>query len=97
MTLLWNVWASSPYRSCRLNTVYRVLGLVYLIVCGMAAVELATAQDERAIRRIVVAPISHASGSDSASRHTKTRRRVRIILGSLASDPRTAATKKPRF
>ena len=34
---------------------YRVLGLVYLIVCGMAAVELATAQDERAIRRIVVA------------------------------------------
>jgi tetratricopeptide (TPR) repeat protein len=55
MTLLWNVWASSPYRSCRLNTVYRVLGLVYLIVCGMAAVELATAQDERAIRRIVVA------------------------------------------
>jgi hypothetical protein len=38
-----------------LNTVYRVLGLVYLIICGMAAVELATAQDERAIRRIVVA------------------------------------------
>jgi len=31
-----------------------MLGLVYLIVCGMAAVELATAQDERAIRRIVV-------------------------------------------
>jgi tetratricopeptide (TPR) repeat protein len=38
-----------------LNTIYRVLGLVYLLVCGMAAVELATAQDERAIRRIVVA------------------------------------------
>ena len=35
--------------------VYRVLGLVYLIVCGMAVAELATAQDERAIRRIVVA------------------------------------------
>ena len=55
MTPLWNVWGGSPYRSCRLNMVYRVLGLVYLIVCGMAAVELATAQDERAIRRIVVA------------------------------------------
>ena len=38
-----------------MNTVYRMLGLVYLIVCGMAAVELATAQGERAIRRIVVA------------------------------------------
>lgn len=38
-----------------MNTVYRVLGLGYLIVCGMAAVELATAQDERTIRRIVVA------------------------------------------
>ena len=38
-----------------MNKVYRVLGLVYLIVCGMAAAELATAQDERAIRRIVVA------------------------------------------
>jgi len=36
-----------------LNTVYRVLGLVYLIVCGMGATGLATAQDERAIRRIV--------------------------------------------
>lgn len=41
--------------SCRLNTVCRVLGLVYCIVCSMAVVELATAQDERAIRRIVVA------------------------------------------
>ncbi len=38
-----------------MNMVYRVLGLMYLIICGMAAVELATAQDERAIRRIVVA------------------------------------------
>jgi tetratricopeptide (TPR) repeat protein len=38
-----------------LHTVYRVLGLVCLIVCGLAAVELATAQDERAIERIVVA------------------------------------------
>jgi len=55
MIPLWNVWAGSTHGSSRLNTVYRVLGLVYLIVCGMAAVELATAQDERAIRRIVVA------------------------------------------
>src|SRR5262245_38663101 len=43
------------HRSCSLNMVYRVLGLVCLIICGMAAVDLATAQDERAIRRIVVA------------------------------------------
>src|SRR5215510_10893687 len=55
MTSLWNVWAGSTHGSCRLNTVYRVLGLVYLIVCGMAAAECAMAQDERAIRRIVVA------------------------------------------
>jgi tetratricopeptide (TPR) repeat protein len=55
MTPLWNVWAGSTPGSCRLHTVYRVLGLVYFIVCGMAAVELATAQDARAIRRIVVA------------------------------------------
>lgn len=54
MTPLWNVWAGATPGSHRLHTVYRVLGLVYLIVCGMAAVELATAQDERAIRRIVV-------------------------------------------
>ena len=46
MTPLWNVWADSMHGSCRLHTVYRVLGLVYLIVCGMAAVELATAQDD---------------------------------------------------
>jgi tetratricopeptide (TPR) repeat protein len=32
-----------------------VLGLVSFIVCGLVTVELATAQDERAIRRIVVA------------------------------------------
>lgn len=38
-----------------MNAVCRVLSLVYLIVCGMAVVELAAAQDERAIRRIVVA------------------------------------------
>ena len=55
MTPLWNVWVGATHGSCRLNKVYRVLGLVYLIVCGMAAAELATAQDERAIRRIVVA------------------------------------------
>src|SRR5262252_3557605 len=55
MTPLWNVWASSMHRICSLNTVCRVLGLVSLIVCGMAAVEPAIAQDERAIRRIVVA------------------------------------------
>ena len=66
MTPLWNVWAGSPYRSCRLNTVYRVLGLVYLIVCGMAAVELATAQDERAIRRIVVSGPPDSRGDPPA-------------------------------
>src|SRR6516225_9124437 len=55
MTPLWNVWASSMHRLCSLNTVWRVLGLVSFIVCGMAVVALATAQDERAIRRIVVA------------------------------------------
>ena len=36
-------------------TVCRVLSLVCVILCGMAAVELQTAQDERAVRRIVVA------------------------------------------
>jgi len=55
MIPLRNVWADSTHGSCRLNTVYRMLGLVYLIVCGMVAVELATAQEERAIRRIAVA------------------------------------------
>jgi tetratricopeptide (TPR) repeat protein len=55
MKSLWNVRAGYTHGSCRWNTVYRVLGLVSLIVCGMAAAELATAQDERAIRRIVVA------------------------------------------
>src|SRR5215216_5152276 len=55
MIPLWNVWADSRHGSCRLHTVYRVLGLVYLIVCGMGTVELVTAQGERAIRRIVVA------------------------------------------
>lgn len=55
MTLRWTPYTGYTHGSSRLNTVCRVLGLVYLIVCGMAAVELATAQDERAIRRIVVA------------------------------------------
>src|SRR5947207_2135858 len=55
MTLRWNLCVGYTLGSCKLNTVYRMLGLVSLIVCGMAAVELATAQDERAIRRIVVA------------------------------------------
>ena len=54
MIPLWNVWADSTHGSCRWNTVYYMLGLVYLIVCGMVTVELAAAQDERAIRRIVV-------------------------------------------
>jgi tetratricopeptide (TPR) repeat protein len=48
------MWAGFTHESCRLHTLYRVLVLMSLIVCGMAAVELATAQDERAIRRIVV-------------------------------------------
>src|SRR5512145_1629555 len=54
MTPLGNVWAGSTHESRRLHTLYRVLVLMYVIVCGMAAVELATAQDARAIRRIVV-------------------------------------------
>jgi tetratricopeptide (TPR) repeat protein len=48
------MWVGFMRESCRLHTLYRVLVLMYLIVCGMAVVELATAQDARAIRRIVV-------------------------------------------
>lgn len=55
MTPLCNVLAGCTPGSGRLNTIYRVLGLLYLVVCCMGAMGRAAAQDERAIRRIVVA------------------------------------------
>ncbi len=55
MTPLWNVLAGCTPGSSRLHTISRVLGLLYLVVCCMGAMGPAAAQDERAIRRIIVA------------------------------------------
>jgi tetratricopeptide (TPR) repeat protein len=51
----WNVCAGYRQGSWRLTAVYRVLGLMCVILCGTAVAETAIAQDERAVRRIVVA------------------------------------------
>ena len=55
MTLQGNVCTGDTQGSRRLTTVYRMLRLVCVILCGMAVAETATAQDERTVRRIVVA------------------------------------------
>ena len=49
----WNVCAGYTQGKSRFTTVCRTLSLVCVILCGMAVAQ--TAQDERAVRRIVVA------------------------------------------
>ena len=50
----WNVCAGYTQGHWKLSTAYRVLSLVCVILGGMAMAETASAQDERAVRRIVV-------------------------------------------
>ena len=55
MTHLWSVLCRSWHRACTWHTRYPVLGLLCLVVLAVSAPDLAVAQDERALRRIVVA------------------------------------------